>query len=500
MSGVVPEGDLVEVELDDGAPGRQRSRARGPRRRRRLPARAWSRLALPIALVLGAGAALDGAAAAHLAAPGAGLAPDLRVPRRVEWRAPISNVLALVGDTVLVQSRDRANVVALDLRDGAVRWTFPMSDCRPLEAVPDPVGTDGSVLWRIAPADARLLCVDNTTPLTPPTLLVDAATGTVLARVPGLQDLPTGVMDDGVLVLPSASWADEQGFTALDLRSGATLWTRPIPRGWRGGIGALGGAVITDEMPEGSTEASPDGWAGVAYDLRTGDRVELPPPDEETGTATTLADGTVLRTTWTGNGPTLTVRAPDGAELWRADAYPGPAVLSGDLRAVVTSAVDGGIAARDVATGDVLWTDDRWWIPQDVVGDTIVALDALPVTDPGDEEGFLAVSGLDARSGDVLWAIRVEPGALAQRLVTDGARFAVLASSGVEVRDGRTGDVVARWAVPTTADWESTSPSSTYVFDGMTVVGDSSIGSQLVPLPGGRVLVVRGREVVVLGW
>lgn len=483
-------GDLIEVELDDGQEPAPRARGFGRRRtedgarpttRRRWSTRVWSRLAVPLALVLAAGVGLDGASAADLSRPGPGRVADLRAPRVVEWRADASAVLALVGDMVVLQSPDGASVAALDLVDGHVRWRLPYGGCMVADASSAPGLSSTETM---AAASARLLCQEaGEADATMPTVLVAVATGTVLARLDVAPGSWGPLLSDGVAIVPTSSDQAPSEVVVYSLETGRRLWSRTV------GVGS----GVTD-LRDGVVVLDDPGEPGVAYDLRTGARAQAPGGSSDWVSAT-LPDGAEVHDQSRDEGSVVTVTEPDGAVRWQAAAVGSMVVPGGDGTLVALQLESGGLEARGAAAGEVLWTSSRRLSFRGVVAGVLQAVDWTAMEESQGADVDVALVGLDPRTGDELWADERSE-AWSGALVTDGTRFAVATDDAVEVLDGRSGRVVARWPVPSTRD-EGT---ASYVVRGVRVSTSSSVSSGLVTLPGGRILLARAGGVAVLGW
>jgi outer membrane protein assembly factor BamB len=484
-------GDLVEVELDDDPEPVQRTRRFGRRRaadggrptaRRRWSARAWARVAVPLALLLAAGVGLDGAVAADLSRPSPGQVADLRAPRVVEWRADASAVLALVGDMIVLESPDGASVAARDLVDGTVRWRLPYGACMAAYASSAP---DLSSTESMAAASARLLCEDvGATDGAIPTVLVAVATGTVLARLDVTPGSWGPLLSDGVAVVPTSSDQAPSEVVVYSLETGRRLWSRTI------GVGSSG---VTD-LRDGVVVLDDPGEPGVAYDLRTGARTQAPAVSSDWVSAT-LPDGAQVHTRWGDDGSVVTVTEPDGAVRWRAAAVGSMVVPGGDETLVGLQLEPGGLEARRAATGEVLWTSSRRLSFRGVVAGVLQAVDWTAMEESQGADVDVALVGLDPRTGDLLWTDE-RSAAWSGLPVTDGTRFAVATDDAVEVLDGRSGRVVARWPVPRDRD----QGASSYAVRGVSVSTSSSVASGLAMLPGGRILLARAGGVAVLGW
>lgn len=488
---------LVEVELEDD--GASPSRVRAPRASRRpWSTRAWSRWALVTALVLAAGAGLDGSVAAGLlAAPGPGLVADLRADRRVQWRAGASEVLGTVGGTVLVVTADGGTVMARDLADGRVRWSLPVAGCRLADTSRD----DGRPRGAVAPADARLLCEDMPSTQTTIVTLADAADGTVLASFADGRESPQVSAAGRVAVVLTTIATGSSTLSVYSLRTGEHLWGAPVDGDARGRWYVDGDALVLLDPPR-------------ARDLDTGEAVDVPGPLSETSGP--MADGSLVRATVTDVGavgavPTVDVLEPAGSAgatagaggtvRWSARGVPlDPPGPPGTVVVLWTS--PGAMEVHDLADGTVLWRDARPPALLGEAGGVLVAVDvdlaagtagtdstagADSTARTADAGSGLALLGLDARTGRELWRL---PTASPGPLVTDGRRFALTTATGVEARDLRSGEVSATWRVPDATGGGARAG----------VAGAGPTPPTLSVLPEGRLAWLHDNQVAVLGF
>ena len=215
--GVAVDGDdvaaaaLDEVRLVDGATGRTRWKASVPGVRRYRPALGLGRVAATseTELVL-----LDRADGSRIATvPFAGPGP--------------AAVLASAGPGgVVVAGSEAGQVIAVDARDGAVRW----SATYPGEVTVAPRGDATTVVASWHEGSAATLRA------------FDATTGTLrwetpLGRVAG----PPALVGDAVVVAHGEG-IHSAVVRSLDLATGQARWQVPLPGWWDGGIEAAIGA------------------------------------------------------------------------------------------------------------------------------------------------------------------------------------------------------------------------------------------------------------------
>lgn len=454
---------LVEVELEDEGPQAGSGEPRRASPHRQSSARAWSRVALVTATVLAAGAVLDGAAAASLARPGAGLVADLRAQRSVLWRADAARLLGIVGDAVVLDLPEGGGVVARGVADGAVRWSLPAQDCR-LVDMADEAGRPSDAV--VARRDARLVCEWMPSTQTTTVTIADAADGTVLTSFADGADSPGLGVAGRYLVVATTVATGSRAVSVYSLDTGEHLWGAPADPGWSGGWSVAGGALVLLDPPR-------------ARRLATGEAVPVPGQEPLVRTVP-LPDGASARLTLVpGEGgassPLVEVLGADGAVRWSTAGWLASPGVGGGATVLPTVLRNGPVEVRDLADGTVLWTNDRF-DPEGEAAGVLVGVEAIRAADgvtPSVEPGALV--GFDARTGRELWRV---PAVGAGRVLTDGRRLLVPAPDGLAVLALRTGEVVARWRVGTPADG----------------------AAALWPLPGGRFAWLDGTDVVVLGW
>jgi outer membrane protein assembly factor BamB len=462
-------GDLVEVELDDELDEPSRRPARTPRRP--WSTRVWTRLAAVLALVLAGGVVADGIGAPALLPGGRGLVADLRVPRHEAWRAD-GRLLGAAGDVVLLEDVARGTVTGRRVTDGVVVWTERGLDGCSL------VGLDDDPLRRAvlhAAGRARLVCrpaagsgaglagADESV------AVLDAADGGVLLRDPDVGTTAGWATVGAHLVLLTGG--ERSRIAVFSLVDGRQLWSV---------------AVDADQVAAGWFAA--EDWlvlgvAGSAYRLATGERRDA--LGLEAASRTLLPGGTVLTAHWGAQGAGVRTEADDaaGTRLWSARAYPFVPPLLVDGGVVPLATPSGALEVRDALTGHTLWSAVLEGPLLAQVGGVLVELSYDVSRLAGDDVegvagGTTALVGFDLATGDELWDLRAGASEVvgSPGIVSDGTRFAVPAvtGDGVDVRDLRTGSVVARWP------------------------GDEQPGSALAVLPRGLVARITDARVAVL--
>lgn len=455
--------DLVEVELDDelDGPGWAPRTPRPP-----WTARAWCRLSAVLAVVVAAGAMQDAARAASLAELTAQAAHDLRVERAAQWSVE-GSLVGVAGDVVLVAGSDDT-LAAYRWMDGRWLWgARGVADCT-VVGLDDERGTAAPVTRDRPVERSRAVCsvVAPDDAHTSGVAVLDPADGRWL-----LAQEPAGA---------ATSWAVDQGriFTvrgegpdgspgqvaAASLDTGTTAWRSAL-------TAPLNGWYLTD------------GWLvlqGVrrALDLATGRAGDPTVWGGEVRHA--LGGGTTAVAGWDPSGAfvTTTVLDADGRDVWRRHAYYAAPALTLDASVLPVITLAGTLAGLDAATGEQLWSGALPGPLVAAVDGVLVCAESVKARVGGATGPVTDWVGVDLRTGTTLWQFRAaDPtGAGEPALVTDGERFAVGAPAGwVEVRDLRSGAVVARW--------------------------DTGVGepSTVVPLPQGRVAEVTATRVVVLG-
>jgi hypothetical protein len=460
-------GTLIEVELlEDGQEADVEAASEWRPLAARVPGRVWAVVAgLAAVGVAGwtvAGVFEERAIDARLAKVD-GVSVPLADPLAPVWRVPGGEVLAAVGDTVLVRDADRDEVRAVAVVDGNVRYSRTGS----CELVPgDAAGTGAAdVRVREAGDDELLLCVEAAGAeaermARPATARVhDPSTGALLrsielgpvatSRPVGTDVVSIGVAADGHVV--AGRWS---------LLTGDPVWSyrgpSPVPRtdNW------------DSSMDETSIRFRLGGWS-LALDTATGERVgrarfgAVRSVEARWG-PTPLLDGGTATSRFTAGGTETTVLEPDGRERFTVPGFMLTPVVddgtvSGTLLVVRpdVSRRSQTLAALDAVDGTTRWVSTA------PVGQIALVQETVVVRD---RDGLTALGAVD---GAVRWAARAADGAGTGRgMVTDGRRVLTLdtvgAGAGITARDLRTGAPV----------WSSRAP----VDDGyLTLLPDGTV-------------------------
>ena len=307
---------------------------------------------------------------------------------------------------------------ALDAATGATAWSTVLAG-RPGERA-DVSGSGRGCTTTRLDGRAVLVCMigyrladqDGTAPAARGEVVVlDAATGTLVARRAAPRQAGAVVVEEGAAVLAWRVLGDVR-VHAQDLVTGATVWQQRFsvprtgtptrvelttpPRVARVQLAVGAGLVVVAAAqrvyllgPDGTVRAEHGRLQGYLRDVRP-DRV-------------------VVLTT---NGPTGTLVVRPGQ----------PDVLTADV-ALVASLDDDSLADVRLVTGDTLRADDartgaqRWAL--DDGGTDAVVLDGTVYV----AGSRTLVRAVDGRTGAVRWAVPLPDGASAGRLVTDGERL-----------------------------------------------------------------------------
>ncbi|MDO8106548.1 PQQ-binding-like beta-propeller repeat protein [Isoptericola sp. b441] len=358
-------GELVEVTLVEGDGRRLSRHARRRARSRRRPLGAV--LVVLLAVLVLSGGRAEALLAARLR-DAVGLSTGLGAPPAVAWRARVDDVLGTVGGAVLVSERRVAQVAALDLADGTVRWRtgLPVDPGWCWLAVAEPVPVllcaragSGTLVWPL-----------------------DPATGRVRESLvwPGSVSLVTPLDEDLVLAGNDAQghaaarrWSPVTGVTRWSYRSSARS---AVPPTWDAGDGwiLLRGQDLV--LSTGSGEPVPGTGVGSGRSVALGGSTAVQSwttdgrpmvvvvggdDARHTQVAGALApiehgDGTARGVALVASGTTLTRLGPDGSARWRVTGRPGaPAqpVLACD-GVLVVSEGDEVVAVR-ARDGAELW-------------------------------------------------------------------------------------------------------------------------------------------------
>lgn len=263
------------------------------------------------------------------------------------------------------------HVIALDPDDGTELWRVQSP---PAQRPAGPVSGSGVVVVSTGdPEDAELVGVDAVTGVerwrAPERLTVLGSTGDVVAverfsdgagvePVRGI-DRETGtelwVADVAEFdmsgqyggVVPSAIWgeslivATETTATALDLSSGAVLWTTT----------ALGTPLGADVVVVGGQPLDGPGASITAVDPATGEGAWVVPGRPAYGGYVAVGEGIVVVSDPEGTG-LIAYEQATGAERWRDDSSLHAHAVAGDR---VVSLWEGGLDARSVTDGSLQW-------------------------------------------------------------------------------------------------------------------------------------------------
>ncbi|MEZ4400129.1 MAG: PQQ-binding-like beta-propeller repeat protein [Kofleriaceae bacterium] len=283
-----------------------------------------------------------------------------------------------------------------------------------------------------------------------------------------------------VALAVGADWPQLGGGPA-HLGHQATAIAPPLAQRWATPIGAplaLGSPVVADGTVVVSVPDRAAGDAGglVALDLVTGAirwRYRTPYPP---ASAAAVADGTVV--VGLANGEVHAVGLADGVVRWRHDVAAGLPMLESSLWAAPTVkdglayvAVQGRLAALDLATGDEVWGQDRSpvypWLG--TLAAIAVSDDAALVAFNRDDgiTGWNPITGAPtwANTGGATVAVNASP------LIDGDTAYVVNARGDASAIDVGTGAV--RWTTPTTPggfDWGYSVTAAPALADGTLFV------------------------------
>lgn len=354
--------------------------------------------------------------AAHLGSVATGPGPGYRTGWAVgqETEGPRSAYglsAPVIGDGIVVATGP-TRVVAFDLASGEAAWEIE----RVLGPSASPAiaqGPDGPVVvftegWGDGPPDASetpsatasasaSASPDGgsaTEPTQPRLLAVPVGGGDPAWSV----DLPA-VSRSGVTVVGDLAIVPtiDGTVTAVDLSTGQVLWTAE-PGGFLETPAAEAGDLVLvsvrgdDDTRTGVVALSlADGERSWRYEPQTGALSTGPPSVGDDAAYVALADGSVRA-----------VSLADGSELWRANlnAYvnpfspASPPVVAGD--AVLVADVRGQLYRLDASTGDRIW-DHAYNRPVLRSSPVVVAEHAVLVTSDG------GVAAFELATGDLVW-------------------------------------------------------------------------------------------------
>ena len=357
-------------------------------------------------LIAGCGATSAGPTATPRSSPttGAGSVTTSRDP----GTTPSTDVLDYRGDAARSGNMPGPGPAGT----AAVRWTFKAGA---------PIGSQVLVVG----TTVYLVSIDGTIHA------VDIGTGVQLWDTP-IAGLVRGspAIADGLLIV-----GGDDGAHAVGIADGKAAWANT-------GVGTVQGAsAIVDHE---AVFASDEGTA-TALDTRTGSTLWSTPLGAMDGTSVAAAAGTAIF--GLDDGVVVSLALTDGAEQWRVDTGTAarlgtPTIADGR---VYLAALDGGpagsrqIIALDQMTGRVLW---RFASPGDKPAYTPAISDGRAIVEG--EDG--SVTALDAVTGSVIWQVKA-PGlveivpAIAGNTVygasNGGFTFALDTATGAE-----------RWRVP----------------------------------------------------
>ncbi|MGI8483458.1 MAG: PQQ-binding-like beta-propeller repeat protein [Thermomicrobiales bacterium] len=317
---------------------------------------------------------------------------------QVEVKGPISATPVIADGVAYVGSYD-GSLYAIDLRTGAVRWTYATGADVLEPNLKIPLGITGSAAVigdtvYVGDAAATVQAIDIATGVARWTAEVDDQSQASIWSSP--------VVSQGKLYVGVASIAKEVGFrgsvVALDSATGKMLWQAyMVPEGADGaGVFAVPaideqrGRLYVGTQSAYSAHPSPFGnpISVVALDIATGElKWAFTPPANESKTA-----------------PTDDVAFSASPNLFSVE-------IDGKQRDLVGEGQKSGVYwALDRDTGDVLWktTVSTAGFLGGMEGTSAVASSviAVPATDWQDPSGPAAgmVTGLDAATGKTLWS------------------------------------------------------------------------------------------------
>lgn len=366
---------LVEVALveGDGAPD-PRAEPRRPSAGRRRVAAAAAATALAVAVLVEAHTTAGTAARLRDAVA---LSTSLAAPPVIAWRVPAGTLAGTTDDVVVVTDPGGTHVTAVDLGDGATRWSRSL-----------PVDRGGC---SVRGADVVCLGATPGGATTSSVVVLDARTGAERHSLlwPGAYSPTTWVGTDLVLVgsddrgrMVARRWSPIDGATVWAYESAADV-VGPVPTAW--------------ELGTGWVRVSSRSRAAVS--LSTGRAVPVDAPGQGP-----LEDPATVRT---GTGRLVQTTAPQGSDLVRAIAGDAEQEVPGTLvpvpagdrtaRGLALVRSDGTLARVD-ATGRAHWRllTATW---ASVAPYPVLAVDGVLVVSQGDT--LLAIDAFDGRT---LWS------------------------------------------------------------------------------------------------
>ena len=420
-----PVRRMQQVEVVDD--GHLISAADGPRASGR--ARRWVAVLLAVTLALvGAQLALaarDRAVSARFSQlPGA--LPPVEADVGVLWRVDDADLAVLTegaqvaGLVVGVRTGlDGAqDVVALDPRTGADRWTTPLSDANPARVQPGapasvtscaPVppepsgpeqpGTEPLVACLVS--DASLSIGSHRQPGTSRVVVVDAVDGRVVADRTAPPAVAFAVLP-GLVAVGARARDGHAEVTVQDLLTGEVRWHRRSPELDVSGfdVVAVGDHLVgVVEADSHVTLLAADGT--VTRERQRYDRLSR---DEASTRLEILSGNLAFR-------PVTTIVQPGRADVRIRGRLVRRAVDDGSLAGI--ELVEGSpMQARDAASGDKLWQADRH------TGGPVLVLRGLVYGTSVDMPGEIVA--IDGRTGSVVWSADLGAYDQQARLMTDG--------------------------------------------------------------------------------
>jgi outer membrane protein assembly factor BamB len=201
----------------------------------------------------------------------------LRQPKDCSWYLDPRVMETVAGTLILPQecvekNRQIGYLVAIDIATGVQRWRTSYR------------GRGGTPSSPWSASELRPYVggqIMLSTSLYLPSLVIDAATGRIAARLPGF-DSPSADLSDGILISRCYTSEKTPGWCGFAANTGRLLWTQPVPESFTTGYGVLnshGRAYVLLDQEESETSARQAHELGV-LDLHTGQwiaRFPLPP-------------------------------------------------------------------------------------------------------------------------------------------------------------------------------------------------------------------------------
>ncbi|QGQ20524.1 PQQ-binding-like beta-propeller repeat protein [Cellulomonas sp. JZ18] len=426
----------------------------------------------------------------------AGVGPSLEEPLVQSWQAGFRGSVGVHEDTLIAVAPDGQGIVALDARDGTVRWrqerVTEASMCQlTSQDAPPAVAATGPTAGTAAPEPVLVACFSSGGSGATTVHVLDPATGSLEQTLLVGDGTSSWTLSGADLVVIGVSVDEHVTAGRWSLRTGEQRWSYRSPDALPGGHAqqsfALGDDLLTASF--GSWEVVLDARTGeVVADAAHGDRevvVEpgtgraLPtePSDEDPAQEVArigLEDGAVA-VVRLGDGSVRTeVSEADGTVLWERDGHVfPPAVDDGTAPGLLlmTSPEGGGLQGVDARSGHVRWEQEA--VGSGATGQPLV-LSSLVLVPTGSGRsasgGSTGMVALDSGSGAVVWE-HTAGDVAGWDVVTDGHRVLTLedgdGAAHLVARDVRTGTVV--WSVRAPADAHSLWPLGDH---GVLVVGD----------------------------